>query len=555
MKKVSNNSKTRSKIALVLAIVCLAVLSGSTQADNNPGQWVAGDFHQHTTYTDGANPFATVMYWNNQFGLDWWANSEHGGKFVTDAAGPALTSGFNKGEFARFWDDPAAHPGLVFQGDPATSSGHKALWRWQILRDFSFKDVVAARAYLFKPVMQGVEWNVPGHEHCSVGVIAGQYSLEAQKINADAVAQFEYLFDAGDADVTGGLANGWGIKNTINNHAKAVEAAAWLQKNYGTSSWMVPAHVERKGSGDPTYVGSGSHGYNIGDFRDLNNAAPDVCFGFESMPGHQKESQRGGYGSTAIGGGTYGGTGAYAAQVGGLWDALLGEGRHWWLFASSDFHSTDGDFWPGEYQKTYTKVTDAKNPQAIVDGLRSGNSFVVEGDLINALDFQAGQGTTTATMGQTLYGKKVPPLMKYLYGAKESEVTITIRFRCPQTNHNGDAVKVDHIDLIAGGLNALIPPGDPNYSNATNPSANVIATFTSKDWKTKDDWNEIRYTVTLSGDAYFRLRGTNLAPNTPNETDAAGNPLPDSLMGANDAGKAFKDLWFYSNPIFVRLKN
>jgi hypothetical protein len=39
--------------------------------------------------------------------------------------------------------------------------------------------------------------------------------------------------------------------------------------------------------------------------------------------------------------------------------------------------------------------------------------------------------------------------------------------------------------------------------------------------------------------------------NTPNQTDACGNPLSDSLMAPNDAAKAFADLWFYSNPIFV----
>lgn len=50
---------------------------------------------------------------------------------------------------------------------------------------------------------------------------------------------------------------------------------------------------------------------------------------------------------------------------------------------------------------------------------------------------------------------------------------------------------------------------------------------------------------------YYRLRGTNHPLNTANETDACGNPLPDTLVGANNATKAFADLWFYSNPIFA----
>jgi hypothetical protein len=53
---------------------------------------------------------------------------------------------------------------------------------------------------------------------------------------------------------------------------------------------------------------------------------------------------------------------------------------------------------------------------------------------------------------------------------------------------------------------------------------------------------------------YFRLRGTNLPINIPNETDADGNPLIDDLKGTNDGQKAYQDLWFYSNPIFVEIK-
>jgi hypothetical protein len=49
------------------------------------------------------------------------------------------------------------------------------------------------------------------------------------------------------------------------------------------------------------------------------------------------------------------------------------------------------------------------------------------------------------------------------------------------------------------------------------------------------------------------LRGTNLPPGTPGETDLEGNPLADT-PGVNTAEAAWKDLWFYSNPIFVKVK-
>ena len=124
----------------------------------------------------------------------------------------------------------------------------------------------------------------------------------------------------------------------------------------------------------------------------------------------------------SVGGTTYGGTGVYGAQVGGVWDALLGEGRDFWFFASSDWHNrgmfgpddrrSTQDFYPGEYQRDHVMVRNASrrhgdddwdddrhhgkgknkrklSPQEIVDGLRSGNSFTATGQLIDRLAFVA----------------------------------------------------------------------------------------------------------------------------------------------------------------------
>ncbi len=111
----------------------------------------------------------------------------------------------------------------------------------------------------------------------------------------------------------------------------------------------------------------------------------------ETQPGHGASDARGEYtvhrnnfGGTignvdSVGGTTWGGTGVYGAQVGGVWDALLGEGRNWWFFASSDWHNrgmfgpddrrSSQDFYPGEYQRDYvmvepTMADHAKNPKA-----------------------------------------------------------------------------------------------------------------------------------------------------------------------------------------------
>ena len=65
------------------------------------------------------------------------------------------------------------------------------------------------------------------------------------------------------------------------------------------------------------------------------------------------------------------------AIVGGFWDSLLGEGRRFWIVATSDSHvhysqspRAGSDFWPGEFQKTY--VYARKTYDDVLDGLRQG---------------------------------------------------------------------------------------------------------------------------------------------------------------------------------------
>lgn len=447
------------------------------------GKWVTGDFHTHTYLTDGSNTEKDVVdNAFNKYGLDWMANSEHGGASKRDP-------------FGNLFPTP--------------------VWRWITLKDYSFPIISQLRdQYADKKLIQGVEWNVPTHEHASVGITADEPT---------AISDFEYMFDASDKDTSR-----QGLPKQNSTHADAVAGAKWLEDNYQDSSYFILNHPSRVLK------------YSIADIRDFNNAAPDVAFGFEGIPGHQKESDRGGYSSSNDKARTYGGADYMISKVGGLWDALLGEGRRFWTFADSDFHSTAGDFWPGEYEKNYTLVK-GSDYKSLIAGFKSGNSFAVEGDLIDGLEFSAGSKNNAAVMGQDLKIKK------------GDNAQITIKFKSPKQNNNGENVQVNHIDLIAGDVTGKAAPNSPEYTKDTNDSTRVIATFTSKDWEVdKNGWCVIKYNLHKVGkNQYFRLRGTNQGLNVTNETDAQGNPLLDSLMGANDAGKAYKDLWFYSNPVFI----
>ena len=519
------NKRLPVKTMSLLFVISIAI---ATNLNAQPG-YITGDFHQHTTFTDGSWSMSHMFSKNAEFGLDWWANSEHGGSFNRDGR----YSGKDLGQ-TIYWSDS----NIVIKGSPANGN----MWRWQCLMEYSFPYLSDLRyKYKDKTIFQGFEWNVPGHEHGSVCVIGDQFRRWNKNVNA--LAEFEYRFDNSDKDTKGGAEMGW-EKSTLSGHAKTLEAIEWLQTNHRYTSWVVPAHPERKKK------------YTIADFRDMNNAGPDVCFGFESMPGHQKSSGRGGYSSSADGGVTYGGAGFYCAQIGGLWDAMLSEGRHWWLFASSDFHDINGDFYPGEFQKTYTYTHGCTRPEIIAMGLRLGNSWVVEGDLIDYMKFDIYGDYKKASMGQTLNIKR-----KY--------ATISIIVHDPQGENNNiysdyNKPELDHIDIIAGEVTGIISPEDSLYNVPSVSTTKVIARFDAKGGiKDADDlvskrwrdwgngWKEIKMRIEIDKDMYFRLRGSNTGINVEHQTDMSGNPLTDALVGSNNAIKAFDDIWFYSNPIFV----
>jgi hypothetical protein len=222
-------------------------------------------------------------------------------------------------------------------------------------------------------------------------------------------------------------------------------------------------------------------------------------------------------------------------------DSLLqhafGEGRHLWIIMNSDFHYTYKDFWPGEYAKTWTSVTDT-GAQEWLEGMRSGEIFITTGDLLSHLEFSIDDGIFDAPMGADLFSRSREP-------------TVIIRFKETPVNNHGDTNHVDHIDLIAGRITGKKDPSNPvSYADLANPSTQIQRRFTSSDWITDNGWLVIRTEIPCTQPMFYRLRGTNLAIGEPGEVDAEGNPLMDQA-GANNEEAARKDLWFYSDPIFV----
>jgi hypothetical protein len=206
-----------------------------------------------------------------------------------------------------------------------------------------------------------------------------------------------------------------------------------------------------------------------------------------------------------------------------------------------------------------------------------------------------------------------------------------------------DEPALDHVDVIRGLVSGYKRPGATDYAGAwpddwvdmanpqqlrslagvpaaaKNDSAAVIKTFDRSSWSTlhRDrEYKRMTFRLTdVTASQYLRLRGSNLPPSVPYETDASGNPLSDlwtntgeiasknanaiefptnamlripcKAVGANVPDNAvvysgvnqpkidgcpnhlpvvngqrmvgfdvaaWSDLWFYSNPIFIEVR-
>ncbi len=738
MKSFFNKSPLALACMAALSVVAVSNMPDEAVAAKVAGKYAAGDFHNHSTCSDGSISMQKLVKkatdkTDTPWGLDWFVQAGHGGTgnrnctLAEDAslatpAYPVLTNsaGATLGPTTTWQNsNPAVQP----KGAVSGTAPSQNMWRWQSLQEFQYPIMEYLNAYLNKPLFLGLESVVAGHEHTSMAVITGQIPLALDSValpaapgyrplgNADALAKWTYCFDRNTSDVsrgnttaTSGVGNNWdcSVPGSLNSgdvswnlaaaklvpsgagvgtkgHNKTVEAVKWMAAFHPDTSYYVPAHLERAGPFNP----EGNNGFNIEHLRNFNNAGPKIAFGFETQPGHGASAERGEYYPArnniggvlvdSVGGTTWGGTGVYGSQIGGVWDALLGEGRNFWFFASSDWHNRGNfgpddrrstqDFYPGEYQRNYTMVRNGGDPklrpQMIVDGLRTGNNFAASGQLIDRLSFVACESyrgpagrsnaavealAVSAALNNT--DVDVPgcaSMGEKLVVRPGSDVVVAIVVRDPsgtnyspysfpnpsllQVNINQpmNAPVLDHVDVIRGFVTGYKTPGTAGYAGewprtwlanpdmatvpaaAKNTTAALLRTFNSSSWTPvagNTEYKKMSFRIPpVAASQYVRLRGTNLPPSVPFETDANGNPLPDihtnattttatslgtlkmpcttvgtnvPANGANFAGTnidgcpnhlpslngvkyvaydvaAWADLWFYANPIYIEV--
>jgi hypothetical protein len=251
------------------------------------------------------------------------------------------------------------------------------------------------------------------------------------------------------------------------------------------------------------------------------------------------------------------------STVGGLWDSLLAEGKPWWITANSDSHNvygdtakrgpnsdfttngfyndpvygqpallTNGDFWPGYYSKTHVGAA-AFSYQAVMDGLRAGRIWVSHGGIVSGIDVRVKAGGQSATLGGVLTPHR------------GSVVDLEIVIDLANTPNWAQFVPtLARVDLIAGEVTG--PAADRDVFTA--PKTKVVKSF---------EVNKSTGQVTLSfgfGAAdqpyYLRLRGTDGNRGAVGIYRASVDPSGPAMDVFGDADP-WKDLWFYTNPIWV----
>ncbi|MGW1506277.1 PHP domain-containing protein [Streptomyces mirabilis] len=491
--------------------------SATSGRGRNGFLWLSGDHHIHTQYSsDGKYRVGDQVRQGARHGLDWMVITDHGSethaKIGVDKVNPDIKEAREK-----------------------------------------YEDTL---------VFQGLEWNIPGAEHGTVFVHPGNNEVSVLKA-------FETSYDGSVTGTSG---------SSPANEALAVAGLNFLaeqvQRRKVKDALMLANHPARRGVDSP---------HEIRGWRDATGSGRQIAVGFEGAPGHQA----GGI-ATPLGMGrargiydnnpsadsfagyplesyrTWGGFDWMTATVGGLWDSLLAEGKPWWITANSDSHQvytdtavrggpdsdftangrhtdpvyggkidlTQGDYWPGQYSRTHVGA-DGFSYAAVMDGIRAGRVWVDHGQLISGLDARVSGGSRWATLGGALHVKK---------GQK---VTLTVDIALADgPNWAGFVPKLARVDVIQGDVTGAVADKD----TFTAPTAKVVQSY-----EVNKSTGVVRLSYSLGAvdrPVYVRLRGTDGNRSATGLMGAAVDPAGPAVDVVGDADP-WKDLWFYSNPVWI----
>ncbi|MER5181220.1 PHP domain-containing protein [Streptomyces sp. NPDC002896] len=489
--------------------------------------YLVGDHHNHSVYShDAKYTFSQIAAAAAEYGLDWMVFTEH--------------SNFGHAKYGA---------------------------------QLEHEQILQARADNPRQlIFQGLEWYIPGAEHCTVFTPPGPNEV-------DVLTRFEMAYDG---KLLGYTAGAPGNPDTARNEAHAVGALKWLAEQrrtgYVDDVLVLANHPMRLGIDSP---------HEIRNWRD---AAPGIMIGMEGAPGAQGAALPGWRGANSIRGEyenapsadswagyprdayrTYGGFDWATATVGGLWDAMLAEGRLFTITSNSDVHRVvfdtwkngdwapgqnfdntgrlpdpvnttepqpGSDFWPGQFSRTHVGVT-RYGYRSVMAGLRAGRVWVDHGHLLDGIDVRV-QGADGRGRGATLGGR--------LHVRRGERLTLSVTVTTASRRNPYDILpELAHVDVIRGAVTG--PVADRDAWRA--PDTGVTHT-----WDVSGRTGT--YTLTLPVDAadesfYLRLRGSDGNRNGAGYLGAAIDPHGPVVHEPGN-GNPWLDTWFYTNPVFVEVE-
>ncbi|MER5300799.1 PHP domain-containing protein [Streptomyces lasiicapitis] len=487
--------------------------------------YLAGDHHIHSVYShDAKYTFSQLATAAARYGLDWMVLTEHS------------NIGHHKAGGAE-----AEH-----------------------------REIRRARAENRRMlIFQGLEWYIPGAEHATVFSAPGRHEV-------DLLTRFEQDYDGKLLGYTDGAP---GHPDTPRNEAHAVKALKWLdrqrRRGYVDDVLVLANHPLRLGINSPH------------EMRAWRDAAPDIMIGMEGAPGSQGAAHPG-RGASSIRGEyenspsansfpgypldayvTYGGFDWATATVGGLWDAMLAEGKLFSITSNSDVHRVvfdtwrngdwppgrnfdntgrlpdpvdttepqpGSDLWPGQFSRTHVGVT-RYGYRHVMAGLRAGRVWVDHGQLVDGLDVRVSRAHGGHGRGVTLGGR--------LRVRRGEQVTLTVTVTtASRPNHHGELPRLAHLDVIRGAANG--PAADRDAWRA--PDTRVVHTADVSGRRG-------RYTLRvplgrIEESCYVRLRGSDGRRNGPGLLGATIDPHG-PIRHEPGNGDPWVDTWLYTNPVFV----
>ncbi|MEN9900628.1 MAG: hypothetical protein RLZZ152_1672 [Pseudomonadota bacterium] len=167
----------------LISVATVQIATAAEKASTKPaGTYVTGDFHNHSTCSDGQISMQKLIDKSvKTFGLDWFVQADHGGSSARnctlreDPFEPVVAGGQPASALKgpnQSWESTLPGGRAAIKGDGTANP--KAMWRWQEIQEFQYKVTEDESRARQKPIWIGVEQNTPGHEHASTVVLQGQ---------------------------------------------------------------------------------------------------------------------------------------------------------------------------------------------------------------------------------------------------------------------------------------------------------------------------------------------------------------------------------------------